>query len=102
MTKEMYLEMCSQLGSDPLESEIPVELGDMPIEVEQAFHVYNLLPSNIDWFNGNYFGKELSQAPQIMHVMGFDTLTQRELLKILIIINALDQEEVNRKKKNGR
>ena len=30
MTKEAYFEMCEMLGSEPLESEIPLELDDFP------------------------------------------------------------------------
>ena len=43
MTKEQYFEMCEMLGSQPVDSEIPVELDDFPVEVQQAFLVYKQL-----------------------------------------------------------
>ena len=43
MTKQQYFDMCNQLGTEPLEHEIPVELDDLPLEVQQALLVYRLL-----------------------------------------------------------
>lgn len=99
MTKERYLELCEELGSEPLESEMPIELQDMPVEVEQAYHVYSILPANFDSFNGVYYGKFLEQAPSIMKLLGTDT--QQDVMKVLILIDSIEREEINRKRKDG-
>ena len=39
MTKEMYFEMCEALGNDPVESEIPVELDDFPLEIQELLNM---------------------------------------------------------------
>lgn len=97
MTKESYLEMCEQLGTEPSESEIPIELDDMPIDVETAYHVYNLLPDKIDSFNGVYYGKALEHIPSILEFLDIDS--RKDIFKIILIIDSLEREEINRKKK---
>lgn len=57
MTKDAYFEMCEMLGSEPIESEIPVEISDFPVEVQQCFSIYSLLSDNWDPMGGNYLGK---------------------------------------------
>ena len=59
MTKESYFEMCEMMGSEPVESEIPVEFDDFPLEVQQAFNAYRMLRDEWDTMNGNYLGKSL-------------------------------------------
>ena len=43
MTKEQYFEMCDMLGTEPDESEMPIEQEDFPYELQQAFQIYYLL-----------------------------------------------------------
>lgn len=99
MTKELYLDMCEQLGNSPIESEIPIELSDLPIEVETAYHVYNLLPDKIDSFNGVYYGKALETCPNMLEFLEIDS--KKDIFKVILIIDSLEREEINRKSKNG-
>ena len=100
MTRETYLDMCEQLGSQPQEKEIPVMLEDMPIDVELAYNVYNLLPDKIDSFNGVYYGKELDKAPLMLEFL--EIQSKKDIFKLIIIIDSLEKEEINRRKKDGR
>jgi len=100
MTKEAYLDMCEQLGSQTQEKEIPVMLEDMPIDIELAYNVYNLLPDKIDSFNGVYYGKELDKAPLMLEFL--EIQSKKDIFKIIIIIDSLEREEINRRKKDGR
>lgn len=99
MTKERYLELCEELGSEPVDSEMPLDLYDMPVEVEQAYHVYSILPANFDSFSGVYYGKYLDQAPKLMELMCVEP--KQEIMKVLILIDSVEREEINRKKKDG-
>lgn len=92
--------MCEQLGSEPDASEIPIELEDMPVEVEWAYHVYSVLPADIDYFNGVFNGKNLALAPQIIKCMELDT--PKELLKIIVLIDSLERDQFSKRKKDGR
>jgi len=100
MTRETYLDMCEQLGSQPIQSEIPVMLEDMPIDVELAYNVYNLLPDKIDSFNGVYYGKELDKAPLMLEFL--EIQSKKDIFKIIIIIDSLEKTEINKRKKDGR
>ncbi len=100
MTKETYLDMCSQLDSEPVESEMPVALEDLPDEVTYAYHVLSCLEDDIDSINGIYRGKRLSEAPAVMDMLVYSK--DRELYKVLLLINALEKAEYNRNKPNGK
>lgn len=100
MTREAYLDMCEQLGGEPNINELPIELSDMPIEVELAYNVYNLLPDKIDSFNGVYYGKELDKAPLMLEFL--EIQSKKDVFKLIIIIDSLEKEETNRRKKDGR
>ncbi len=52
MTKDQYLAMCEQLGSEPIDSEIPLEYSDLPHEAQQAHEVFHYLPDRLDGFSG--------------------------------------------------
>lgn len=62
MSKDAYFEMCEQLGEEPLEHEIPLELSDFPELVQQCFVMYGILSDNWDSMNGNYMGKDYSMV----------------------------------------
>jgi hypothetical protein len=50
MTKDMYFEMCDQMGQEPVESEIPLDLNDFPDIVQAAFTIYSILSDQwIQW-----------------------------------------------------
>lgn len=58
MTKEVYFEMCEQLGTEPLEDEIPLDMEDFPELVQQCFILYGLLTDKWDSMAGQYLGKD--------------------------------------------
>lgn len=62
MTKERYLEMCDQLGTEPNPDKIPPDMEDFPDVVQRALHVYNLLGDRIAADIG-YLGKDYSILP---------------------------------------
>ena len=66
MTKEAYFEMCEMLGSNPIESEIPVEFEDLNLDVQEAFGIYQMLQDQWDTMNGVYIGKNYSGLIDIL------------------------------------
>lgn len=60
MTKDAYFEMCDMLKQEPVDEEIPIEMGDFPELVQQCFVVYNILPDNWDSMGGGFMGKDYS------------------------------------------
>ena len=60
MTKDLYFEMCEALGTEPIESAVPVELNDFVYLVQQCIQIYYVLPDMWDPMGGNYLGKDYS------------------------------------------
>lgn len=64
MTKERYFELCEMMQSEPVESEIPIELPDFPTLVQEVFQLYYMLTDVWDTMGGSYLGKNLSNVFQ--------------------------------------
>jgi hypothetical protein len=99
MTKEQYFEMCEVLGSEPLESEIPVEFEDFPLEVQQAFNAYRMLRDEWDTMSGTYLGKSLIGIKDILEATEIDPSEQKFIIMLIRIIDNVRSEEINSKKK---
>ena len=101
MTKDQYFELCNQLNSEPVESEIPKELSEFPLEVIQAWHIYNRLPSRVDGTSGSYLGKSLEVIPIILDLMEIST-DKLLMYDIIEIINDQETEQINKKIKSSK
>jgi hypothetical protein len=99
MTKEMYLEMCEQLGTDPVDEEMPVDLEDLPVEVQQAMFVYRMLKDEWEGFNGLYLGKSYIGLTEILHYTEIDTEDHKIILTLIKIIDNIRSHLINEKQK---
>ena len=54
---DKYLLICEQLGQEPDPAKMPLELSDMPEEVQVAFFMFSLLPDYWEGTSGTYMGK---------------------------------------------
>lgn len=97
MTKWQYFEMCEQLGTDPNPDDIPVEFDDFILEVQQAFHIYNLLKDEWDGFNGIYLGKSLIGITEIFDISGVESDSRSIMILLIKIIDRVRTQELNRK-----
>lgn len=87
MTKDAYFDMCEMLGSDPIDSEIPVDFEDFPIEVQTAFVLYSMLQDNWDGMNGVYMGKILAGIIDIFDIMEVLVADRKMMLQIIQMID---------------
>ena len=99
MTKDQYFEMCEMLGSEPLDSEIPVEFEDFPFEVQQAFNAYRMLRDEWDTMNGNYLGKSLIGVKDVLEATEIEPSEQKFIIMLIRIIDNVRSDEINNKKK---
>lgn len=99
MTKDAYFEMCEQLGNEPLESEIPVDFDDFPLEVQQAFNAYKMLRDEWDTMSGSYLGKSLIGIKDILEATEIDISEHKLVIMLIRIIDNVRSEEINNKKK---
>ena len=99
MTKQQYFEMCEMLGSEPLDSEIPVEFEDFPFEVQQAFNAYRMLRDEWDTMNGNYLGKSLIGVKDVLEATEIEQSEQKFIIMLIRMIDTVRSDEINNKKK---
>lgn len=102
MTKDTYFEMCHMLGEDPVESEIPVELSDFPLLVQQAFSIYGILKDCWDPMGGSYLGKDYSIAFELFKLYQLDGVEETILvLDFLQHIDGVRSKIINAKQKKS-
>lgn len=99
MTKDVYFEMCEALGNEPIESEIPVDFEDFPLEVQQAFNAYKMLRDEWDTMSGSYLGKSLIGIKDILEATEIDVSEHKLVIMLIRIIDNVRSEEINNKKK---
>ena len=69
VTKEAYFEICAAVGSEPVESEIPIDFEDLNISIQETFGLYYKLKDHWDSFNGSYLGKEFNGIKDIFEIL---------------------------------
>lgn len=89
MSKEAYFEMCEMLGSEPVESEIPVEISDFPNEVQLSFTIYGMLSDIWDPMGGSYLGKDYANLFDFFSL--YEIENKQEQLFYLSVIKQIDQ-----------
>lgn len=89
MTRGAYLEMCVTLGNEPIDSEIPVELEDLPEAVQVTLTMYNSLADDWDYMGGNYIGKNLQNIFEVFKLYG---IPEEEKLVTYKFLNVIDAE----------
>ena len=87
MTKTAYFEMCEALGSEPLESEIPVEYEDLLLDVLEALGIYYKLKDEWDTMNGNYMGKNYSGILDIFNILEVPVQDHRTMFDLIGLID---------------
>jgi len=97
MTRATYLDLCEQLGSEPIEEEIPIELEDFPDDVQEAWTIYCYLPDRYDSFSGHYFGKSLDTIVNLFEL--FEVTNRVLALKLVMLFDSYETKEINSKKK---
>ncbi len=90
--------MCEMLGSEPVESEIPVEFDDFPIEVQQAFAAYRMLRDEWDTIGGNYLGKSLIGVKDVLEAIEVEPDEQKFIVMLIRMVDEVRSAEINKLK----
>jgi len=99
MTKEQYFEMCEMLGTEPDESQIPVDMEDFPDEVQQSFQIYYLLRDVWEGMSGTYMGKDFSTIFEFFRLYDIDPQDQLLTLGFIRQIDSVSSEIFSEKQK---
>lgn len=102
MSKDTYFEMCEALGNEPIESEVPIDFDDFPLEVQQAFNAYKMLRDEWDTMSGSYLGKSLIGVKDILEATEIDVSEYKLIIMLIRIIDNVRSDEINNKKKDTR
>lgn len=86
------------LGEPVVESNIPVEFDDFPLEVQQAFGVYRMLRDEWDTMNGNYLGKSLIGIKDVLEATEIDLQDQKFIVVLVRLIDDIRSNEINKLK----
>lgn len=87
MTKDAYFEMCEALGSEPVESEIPVDYSDLNLDIQEALGIYSKLKDEWDYMNGNYLGKSYSGILDIFNILEVPVEDHKTVFELIGIID---------------
>lgn len=100
MTKELYFEMCEQLGTEPVDSEIPVEPQDFPDEIQQALDIYYRLRDEWDSMSGTYMGKSFAGLIDIFDIYGIEKAERAHALDWVFTMDRIRSECIELAKPN--
>ena len=87
------------MGNEPNPDEIPIELDDMPEEIQTIFDLYIKLPDRWDHFNGVYLGKDLTCLGVILDIKEVED--RATALDLILMIDAVREQQLARKKKQA-
>ena len=85
----MYFEICEQMGSEPIEEEIPVDTEDFPIEIQQVLNIYFKLRDEWDGMSGSYMGKSYAGLGDILDIHGIEKADKEYVLDWLTTIDRI-------------
>lgn len=106
MTKDRYLNMCEQMGTEPNVDLMPPGMEDLPEIVQYAVNIFNNLGDRV-YPDIGYVGKDYTNLPIFMRV--YDIQDEEFLLELLMWLDAKaikkssDQvkKELNKLKRKG-
>lgn len=78
--------MCEQMGWEPKEDDVPVELHTLPLECQHAIILLQALPDNWNSMSGVWLGKDYSGLLAIMDIYGIED--RREVFELLQVAEA--------------
>lgn len=100
MTKDTYFEMCAMLGEEPIEEEIPVDINDLPILVQQCFSIYGILEDRWDTMGGGYLGKNYVILFELFKIHGIEDNEATLALTFLQQMDSIRSKIVSEKVKS--
>lgn len=85
------------LGTKPDPEEIPVERGDLALETQEVFNLFDILPANWEGMSGNYLGKDLQLLPVLFDEFDIDRPVRLYAWSIIPYIDSLIAEDIAEK-----
>lgn len=90
MTREKYLELCEQMGNEPVEDEIPPDWEDFPDIVVYAVNSFNMMGDRV-YPEIGYVGKDYTN---LQHYLDFYEIQDKEYF--LQLLSWLDSRAIKK------
>jgi hypothetical protein len=101
MTKDAYFELCEMMGTEVVDSDIPIEFLDLPEFVQQCLEIYNFLPDRWEGMNGLFLGKDYNIVFNLFNIFNIIDNGDRTLtLRILAVIDGIRSKLYQQKQKD--
>ena len=65
---DRYLNICEQLGEEPDPDKMPLEISDLPSEVQVAFFIFGFLEDVWEGMKGTYLGKNWNNLEYLFNL----------------------------------
>ena len=92
MTRDRYLELCEQMGNEPIEDEIPPDWEDLPDIIVYAVNTFNMLGDRI-YADIGYTGKDYTN---VSHYMELYAIEDKEyFFQILNLVGTMNHHHLN-------
>jgi hypothetical protein len=75
--------MCEQMGWEPKEEDMPLEVSALPAEAQQALILLNALPDIWEGMSGSWLGKNYNGLIDIMNI--YEIENKKEVFELLKI-----------------
>lgn len=95
VSKETYFEICGAMGTEPIESEIPIEIDDFPPDIQDIYIVYDYLQDIYEGMSGTYMGKSMNGIVDIFTLLEVDKSEQKLYLDIIKIIDRARSQAIS-------
>jgi len=100
MTKDQYYEMCNVIGTDPVDSDIPIEFEDLPNFIQNTFNIYTFLGDRWEGMSATFMGKDYSIVFNLFEIFEVENIAEKQLmLRIMSIIDKIRSNIITKKYK---
>lgn len=87
------------MGLEPVEEDIPPDIGDFPEIGQQSLLIYNCLSDCWDTMGGNYLGKDFAILFQLFELFEVDKESQKLCFKLVQHLDSCRAEIISIKLK---
>ena len=74
---------------------MPPSLADFPVEVQEAFFIYGILPDKIDSMAGIYLGKDWTALPVFFDI--YEIQDRKNITDLLLMLENTYKTDYNKK-----
>jgi hypothetical protein len=71
-----------------------VEYDDLPLEVQEALHIYNTLQDSWDYMGGNYIGKNLQNIRDIFDMYNVERTDHKLFYEFISNIDRIRAKQI--------